>query len=41
MKKVKKCCVYTLVMAAIGGIIFYLYKKGKLPYFLEVPPSQR
>ena len=41
MKKEKKLCVVTLIMAVAGGIIYYLYKKGKLPYLLEVPPSQR
>jgi hypothetical protein len=41
MKKTKKLCVCTLMMAVVGGIVFYLYKKGKLPYLLEVPPSQR
>jgi len=41
MKKVKKLCVVTLILGLVGGIIYYLYKKGMLPYTLPVPPSQQ
>jgi hypothetical protein len=41
MKKVKKLGVITLIIGLVGGIIYYLYKKGKLPYMLPVPPSQQ
>ena len=41
MKKVKKLCVITLIMAVVGGIIYYLDKKNMLPYRLPIAPSQQ
>jgi len=41
MKKVKKFAAIGLLLGAIGAIVYYLYKRGKLPYMLPVPPSQQ
>jgi len=41
MKKMKKLCIVALIMAAGWAILSYLYKNGKLPYTLPVPPSQQ
>jgi hypothetical protein len=41
MKKVKKLCVVGLLVVAIGGVVYVLYKSGKLPFLQPVPPSQR
>jgi hypothetical protein len=41
MKKVKQFSVIGLLLGAIGSVVFYLYKKGKLPYLLPIPPSQQ
>jgi hypothetical protein len=41
MKKAKKLALVGLLMGAIAGVVIFLYKKGKLPYLLPVPPSQQ